>query len=774
MMSIEELIIITRKSISLFFVLQYFFIFFAGYILGKIKGHAIGLMSSVFVSLICYYGLDFPLVALLGYSIYNFGSLVSTYFIGRNVGEGNFALSISVLSLPFILFPTLSKIIGPMSYPYLNVKILIFFILILFLISTFWNIRRQINLFINTDFQEKIRIVESHINITTYALFFFVLCYLNYTLVPVLNYDDLATHYFIQNQFSLGHYPSFDVSVHIWAVSQWVFDIFYGYFEYLFKNNGRAYLNSFLLLGISFVSFRILKEKFNVNTSLLITLLSMSSPLVVLSLTTSQTELVTLFLGVSIVFLWLSWKHENALASFPIFAFAIAIKPSNAVIFIFPFVIFVIRYIKEFGLNRLTNIKSLTILFFSIVIAFYVYIFAYYVASNPFFPLFNSIFQAPYYPTTDFFNAIYTGNFDLSAFWGLLFETSKYLESSNGVIGFQFIALPILILLVLFFYKSNVKLTIFLLSILIGGLSIFYSQQYARYIMPVLYLLPLLAVLFFTTRFSVLALWIIVPVFIGLNIIATPRVIWYLNDWNNTKALSESYQIEYRDNRETISRVNDYLNSLPGLVNSIYPQNKPYASNINDRYTYVNWYNKSNQDDYFGGADSILNLILKNNVSHIILNSNSSKDITDIASVIGGLVYQDVNYNVYEIGVPEVALTPSNTIVIGKPYRGTSSEYVVDKENYYVLEYQLNKPVRNIHLKMTLACNDGGIWKNYIEYNRYANFSNYLTIDECNKSTGELKVDYTILPPKGTRHLRIFIQPIMGTFSVNINKIEIH
>jgi hypothetical protein len=312
------------------------------------------------------------------------------------------------------------------------------------------------------------------------------------------------------------------------------------------------------------------------------------------------------------------------------------------------------------------------------------------------------------------------------------------------------------------------------LSILIGGLSIFYSQQYARYIMPVLYLLPLLAVLFFTTRFSVLALWIIVPVFIGLNIIATPRVIWYLNDWNNTKALSESYQIEYRDNRETISRVNDYLNSLPGLVNSIYPQNKPYASNINDRYTYVNWYNKSNQDDYFGGADSILNLILKNNVSHIILNSNSSKDITDIASVIGGLVYQDVNYNVYEIGVPEVALTPSNTIVIGKPYRGTSSEYVVDKENYYVLEYQLNKPVRNIHLKMTLACNDGGIWKNYIEYNRYANFSNYLTIDECNKSTGELKVDYTILPPKGTRHLRIFIQPIMGTFSVNINKIEIH
>ena len=769
-MSVDQVILSVSESVSSFFVLPYLAIFVFGFLLGTSKGHTLGLSLALTLVLSLYFGIEFlPILFLLG-GIYSFGSLMSTKWLGKDIGILNFSLSLSILSLFFMVVPTLERLLeipsGYFNGPYILVYIVVFILVgasILRLNTLEWKT-------ISIRYNEYKNIVDRDSNAITYILLYILSCYLNYTLVPVLNYDDLANHYYIQNQFALGTFPSFDVSKNVWAVSQWLFDLYYGFMNYLFSGKGRTFVNGLMLLGILFLSFKILKKKFSTNVSLLLTLVGISSPLVVLALTTSQTELVTLFLAITITYLWIEWKKVYVFASIPIFAFAVAIKPSNAVIFILPFLMFTVRYCKQNGLKEFFVSKNLLLVIFSVFIAFYPYAFAYYIAGNPVFPLFNSLFSAPFFPASDFFNSTYTGNFGFAAFWGLLFETSRFLESSDGVVGVQLALLPFFLVAIIFSVRRTFYLTVFVWCIFISGLMLFYSQQYARYIMPSLYLIPLLSVLCLRGKFFNLLIKVISIIVIFVNIVLSPGVIWYLNKWNNTFGLSSKYQIKYLDNRESIERVNDYLNSLPGKVNPLYPYNKPYAANIKGSFTYLNWYNQYNQEKYLSGKAEIRKLIREKKITHVIINSNSSKDIVDMAKKMGVLVYQDVNYDVYEIGAPSLNLTVSNEIVVGKPSKIDKNSFNVDKDNFYILEYDIDYQVRYVEITLQLECSKGSLWKNYIEYDRYTNFTNHLTLYKCNSSREEHTIKYTLIPPRGTKHMRLFLQPMVGQFTVELKK----
>jgi hypothetical protein len=772
-MTIEQVILIVSESISLFFVLPYLIIFLFGFLLGFFKGHTVGLSFALFLVLSVYFGIEIIAVSLLVYGIYNFGWVISNKLLGKNAGVANFALSLSIISLAFMVIPTLGHFFDVQSVLPYGSYALVYVVIFIFSISTLLKINATKWKVVSFRFSAYKGIVDRDANVFTYISMYILACYLNYTLVPVLNYDDLATHYYIQNRFSLGSFPHFDVSMHVWAVSQWIFDLYYGFFEYFFIGKGRVIVNGLILLGIIFISFKILRKKFNTNISLLVTLAGISSPLVILALTTSQTELVTLFLTISIAYLFVNWKKESLFFSIPIFAFAVAIKPSNAVILILPFLIFSFRYFKSNSLKEFFIPKNLLMVVLSVFIAFYPYFFAYCHAGNPFFPLYNSVFLAPFYPATDFLNSTYTGNFDFAAFWGLLFETSRFLESSNGVVGFQLALLPIFLVTILLNIRSNFYLTVFVVSILLGGLMLFHSQQYARYIMPPLYIIPLLSFLSLKGNFVKCLMLTCLPLIVFFNIVFSPGVIWYLKEWDNSSGLSSFYRNKYRDSKESIVRVNDYLNTLPGKVNPLYPHNKPYAANIEDGFTYLNWYNQYNQNKYLGGKSKILELIKENRNTHIITNNNSSQDIIDIAQKHGVLVYQDTNYNVYEMRASSSSLTVSNEIPVGNPSKVNEKTFHVDKDNFYVLEYDLDYHIRNIEIKLRLECSGNGLWKNYIEYDRYTNFTNYLTVNECNASNGKFSIQYTLMPPKGTKHLRLFLQPMFGQFRVELEDIII-
>jgi hypothetical protein len=383
----------------------------------------------------------------------------------------------------------------------------------------------------------------NEVNGFTFLLVTLILSLFCYVVIPVINYDDLATHYYIQNQFSLGNYPSFDVSIHVWAVSQWIFDIYYGLFESIFNNYGRTYLNLLLAVSIFSIVYSLLRNKFGLNLALLVTLLSFSSPVFVLSLTTSQTELISLFLLVNVLYLGLNYTRTSLLLSLPLFAMSVSIKPSNAVIFIFPlFVFFFMEYYK-YKFSNVKNKKFVNVFLISCFIAFGMYIFAYLRTGNPFFPLYNSIFRADHFPNSDFFNSLYSGNFNFNAFFGVIFNTSEYLESGDGVAGFQLLFLPLFVLSIPFFIKKNTKSALMLLSVVVGGVLIFYFQQYVRYLMPIIFVLTILYALMISdsvnSNVKIKSLSIYVMLLLVLfNFTKVRDSIWYLGGWTNNYAFS--------------------------------------------------------------------------------------------------------------------------------------------------------------------------------------------------------------------------------------------
>ncbi|WP_198158377.1 hypothetical protein [Enterovibrio coralii] len=321
-------------------------------------------------------------------------------------------------------------------------------------------------------------------NALTFIPLLFVVSITSYVAMPTIGYDDLAIHSYIQNQVVAGKFPIFDVSVNVWSYAQWVSNVYYGLAGIYSNVEGRSVLNLFMALSIVTMLIKLFRRHFSTNISLLFVVFASSTPLFILSLTNSQSELISTFLLVSILYCYINYNQNTLVKALLIFAFSVAIKPSNAIVFGLPFVMFLA---KEYELHKLTLFKSVRF-YFSLLVSLFifssVYIFAFVKTGNPVYPLFNGIFHAPGFPNVNFFNSVYSGNFNVNAFLGLIFNTSKYMESNDGVAGFQLLLLPLVLLVSPFLYKRANKEVLFLYAIIISAIGMFYSQQYARYVGP--------------------------------------------------------------------------------------------------------------------------------------------------------------------------------------------------------------------------------------------------------------------------------------------------
>lgn len=697
----------------------------------------------------------------------------------------NITLGLIALFFPIVLFSLLSQLVlfasfGGGEHVLLSTASLIntcLFILATSTILFIYNEKQSIQAKLNS-----LNGFSSFVDIRSFIFVTLIASIVCYAGVPVINYDDLATHYYIQNRFALGHYPLFDVRMHVWAVSQWIFDIYYGLFEFIFKGNGRFTLNLLLSIGIISTFYSLLVKYAEFNRVLLFILLSVSTPLFALSLTTSQTELITLLLLSSIAHIGCRYKVNTIAISLPIFAFSVALKPSNAVLFIFPFLLFLYFEMKLGGVKLLFSKRNILSLILSCIIAFSAYIFAFIKTGNPFYPLYNAIFKADYFPHTDFFNALYSGKFDFSSFWGIIFNTSQFLESKDGVVGFQLLFYPIIFILAPFLYKKNRRAFLLVISILLGGVSLFYFQQYARYIMPPLVVIPVLILYIvanhknstivgavFKKVFSLAILIVAI-----LNIVKVPDVIWYLNNWKNYYLFSLDGGENKRDSMDSILKVNDYLNSLPGKVKVVY-HSKPFASNLNADFIYDNWYNTAASAAFGGSKEQLLKYLKSQSVTHAVLSRNSSLDgdsLRDIADDYGTLIYQDIGYDVFRLNLFSVNFTDFELFQFGKPTSPNPNSYVVDSSNFYILKFTDITNADFVSLKFELRCASDGVWKDYLEFNRDTDFTNYFQAIECSASDRMFYHEVKLKLPAGTNDVRLFLQPIQGEFTVNSITIE--
>lgn len=599
-------------------------------------------------------------VSALAFGLYSVGYIISSILAQqKDFGPINIVHGLVTIFFPITVFSILSatRFASYTSLFSQSGNVIAVCVIILSASSLYFIFKERDfvrNLASNTFVIEKYERKPIFLNFAFFILLGVLFVVINYSFVPLINYDDMGTHYPLQHRFANGFYPMFDVSLHVWAVSQWVFDLYYGVFEYFFPNNGRSYLNVILALSTAAIIYRSLKSRLHSISALFLTIICCSTPLFTLALTTSQTELISVLLLASLVYLFVNYHARTLVLALPVLAFAVAIKPSNAVLFIFPFIVFLFVDYRRYKFNTLKSILFWVVFAISAFCAFITYIFAYFKSGNPFFPLFNGYFKAAHFPDTNFFNALYSGHFDTGAFWGLLFHTSMYLESYDYVAGFQLLILPIALCAVPFFFKRNYEICLLFISIIVGGVALFQSQQYARYLMPCITLLPVFYALIIDRgiikrKILSLSMTIVLIVIGSVNMFFTPNVIWYLKTWENKFSILGYNEENQQPELDAILSVNRFLNALPGNKVVVYPPRKPYAANFNGKYIYINWYNTAANNAVKSGKEGLINYFKSQGVTHLIISEFSTDDDRSIARDFGVLIYDANGYQVYKL-----------------------------------------------------------------------------------------------------------------------------
>ncbi|MGW6163636.1 hypothetical protein, partial [Bacillus altitudinis] len=108
------------------------------------------------------------------------------------------------------------------------------------------------------------------------------------------------------------------------------------------------------------------------------------------------------------------------------------------------------------------------------------YVFAQWIAGNPVLPLFNGIFQSPYFPPMNFIDLKYRIGFGPDLPWALTFHSSRYFESDDGAAGVVLIGLAGLWLLAVLRPPTRAAALVALAALALPLLPI----QYLRYAYP--------------------------------------------------------------------------------------------------------------------------------------------------------------------------------------------------------------------------------------------------------------------------------------------------
>jgi len=115
------------------------------------------------------------------------------------------------------------------------------------------------------------------------------------------------------------------------------------------------------------------------------------------------------------------------------------------------------------------------------------YVQSWWQTGNPVLPLFNGVFESPYFPAVDYRDPRWHGGFGLDLPWRITFDTDRYVEAWDGGFGFVLVGLSGAWLVALLSAPSR-ALTLALTVALLLSLA---PLQYARYAYPVLALFPL-------------------------------------------------------------------------------------------------------------------------------------------------------------------------------------------------------------------------------------------------------------------------------------------
>lgn len=296
---------------------------------------------------------------------------------------------------------------------------------------------------------------------------------------PTIRADDLAFHLGLPSQLaSLGYYRM-DVGSSLWALSAWASDVLQGVARVVATGDARGAVNAmWFAIGL------VLQWKFCESLGLRAGLrwvavaLYASVPLTATTLGGMQTEGPSAAVAMALALLIQGTPlpdRRRLLVAALIFGLLLELKISN------------LTLAGPMGLWLLWRWRGHlpwrtvpTAVLLALLVAGSSYAYSYLLTGNPVLPLFNKLFQSPYYPPVDFSNHVWNTGFHWGLVWDLVFHTSRYIEGGDGEIGFFLVALGGCLLVGLARPQAR-PVTVVALACFLLPLS---QTQYVRYAQP--------------------------------------------------------------------------------------------------------------------------------------------------------------------------------------------------------------------------------------------------------------------------------------------------
>ncbi len=304
-------------------------------------------------------------------------------------------------------------------------------------------------------------------------------------LMPRVGADDLSYHLMIPRELLAHGYSRLDAASQAWVMAPWSLDLLHG-IAWLIAGEEpvTAGLNIFWLLAAGLLCARIGREMgLPAGPSWLAAALFTSIPMVAQLSGFLQVEsaspaiLAALYLAVS----RLPAQPGALVATAGLAGFLLGCKASNGLLAL-PLAAWMAWRLR----GALPPARTWAIAVgLGAFVAGSSYFWATVLAGNPVLPLFNGLFESPYFVQRNWQDGAWQLPWGPSLPWDLVFDTDRYMTAYAGTLGATWLvfagALPLAL--------RDARLRPALLLALAGFLLVFSQVQYARYAMPSLVLL---------------------------------------------------------------------------------------------------------------------------------------------------------------------------------------------------------------------------------------------------------------------------------------------
>jgi hypothetical protein len=329
-----------------------------------------------------------------------------------------------------------------------------------------------------------------------------------YAFLPTLGFDDQALHLRLWTELRFFHQAQFDVITNVWALAPFAVDLQHALLSLIAGDDIRAALNLYWAGLLTGLVWRQLSQQqlgqqqpsYAIRTLLL--LVFASTPMLVYLLISLQTELFLAVLAMSALGLIVNSSQPALIARLPgllaIAALCCATKLPGAVLgclllaaalshFLLQSRHLAIPHLPTANVTLTQKLGLLMYLAVLAIAALHSYGFAWHRTGNPLFPLYNSLFQSPFFDSsTDFRDERWIHGFSFNSYWQVFFNTSMYHEGEKFVAGFQYLLLVPVALVATVLRQSWRHWLVWLIPLLGFGLLMFANTQYWRYLFPIL------------------------------------------------------------------------------------------------------------------------------------------------------------------------------------------------------------------------------------------------------------------------------------------------